>query len=455
MPIRSTNPATGVVEREFTELTHEQVEEKLVRAQTTFLAWRQVSLAERAEKMHALAAYLRAQSAELTALMTLEMGKTVKAGPGEIEKCAKTCVYYADHAQEFLAPEPLKLSGRESYVQFDPLGVVLAVMPWNFPFWQVIRFAAPAIMAGNVGILKHASNVPQCAEAIEAAFTAAGFPVGAFQNLLISASRVEAVIRDPRIKAVTLTGSEYAGSMVAKVAGEELKKTVLELGGSDPFIVFADADIEASAKAAALARLQGNVGQSCVAAKRFIVHASVLHAFTEAMSAAFSLLKIGDPSDPATDVGPLSSQKTLADVDDQVKRSLTSGAVLVCGGHRVGEVGSFYAPTILTNVKTGQAAYDEEVFGPVAALISFETEAEAIRLANDTPYGLGSAIFTSDLERAKRVATQIEAGVVFINDYVKSDPGMPFGGVKKSGYGRELSHYGMREFVNVKTVAIT
>jgi succinate-semialdehyde dehydrogenase/glutarate-semialdehyde dehydrogenase len=382
----------------------------------------------------------------------LEMGKTMKSGPAGIEKCASLCDYYADNAESILKNEPLKTDKKEQYVEFDPLGVVLAVMPWNFPFWQVYRFAVPAIMAGNVGLLKHASNVPECAEAIEESFRACGFPVGVFQNLFLPSVRVEALIRDPRISAVTLTGSEKAGSEVARVSGEEIKKVVLELGGSDPFIVFADADIPKAAKVAVQARLQGNVGQSCISAKRFIIEESVKEKFAKSVIEELSKLSVGDPSDPNVDIGPLATEQILLEVEKQVEKSVQLGAKIVMGGTRKIGGGYFYLPTVLTDVKKGMPVYDEEVFGPVMPILTFKTEAEAIQTANDTRYGLGASIFTKDMEKAKRIIPQIEAGNVAVNDMVKSDPRAPFGGVKKSGYGRELGTYGIKEFVNIKNV---
>jgi succinate-semialdehyde dehydrogenase/glutarate-semialdehyde dehydrogenase len=454
MPLRSVNPTSGELIREYPELTPTEIQEKLALAQSAFASWKNTSFQERAVLMQKMADYLRAHKTEMGGIATAEMGKTIKAAEAEIEKCAITCEYYAKNAEVFLSPERLALPVKESFVTFEPFGVVLAVMPWNFPYWQVYRFAAPALMAGNVGLLKHASNVPQCGEAMEAAFVACGFPKGVFQNLLITSPQVEAVIRDVRVKAVTLTGSEHAGSMVAKVAGEELKKTVLELGGSDPFIVLADASIEDAAKTAATVRLQYNAGQSCIAAKRFIVHQRVAEEFTKRFGEHFAALKVGDPTDPTTDVGPLANARGLADIESQVNRSVAMGARIVVGGKRVGEQGSFYAPTVLADVKKGMPAYDEETFGPVAAVITVESDEEAIQVANDTIYGLASTIFSKDIERAKKLASQIDAGAVFINCPVKSDPAMPFGGIKKSGYGRELSHYGIKEFVNVKTVMV-
>lgn len=450
MPIQSIDPTTEDVLMTFEELTDEQLEKKLALAAMAYETWRESALVERTRLMHRAAEYIRSHIDELGQLMTLEMGKTKKAARAELEKCAVACDYYADHAQEFLAARPTGIEATTSEVRFEPLGVVLAVMPWNFPFWQVIRFAAPALMAGNVGVLKHASNVPQCAEAIERIFHEAGFPEGVFQDLRIGSARVERVVRDPRVVAVTLTGSEKAGIAVARVAGEELKKVVLELGGSDPFIVREDADVVAAANVAAQARMQSNAGQSCVAAKRFIVHHVIAEAFTEAMRQAFAALVIGDPSLDETTFGPLCSASALRDIAQQVDVSVERGARVVCGGRRHGEKGYFYEPTILAGVKKGMPAYDEEVFGPVAAIIEVSDDDEAIRVANDTPYGLGATIFTQDLARAEHMSSRLQAGNVFVNSAVKSDVRAPFGGVKKSGHGRELSWYGMHEFLNIK-----
>ncbi len=455
MPIQSKNPTTEEVLKTFTEISNEELEKKVSLAVKTFETWSKTSFKERADLMRKLGDYLRSHKEEFSKLQMLEMGKTMKSGPIGIEKCASLCDYYADNAENILKQEILHTDKKEQYVQFDPLGVVLAVMPWNFPFWQVYRFAVPAIMAGNVGLLKHASNVPQCAEAIEESFRASGFPEGVFQNLLLPASRVEGLIRDPRVAAVTLTGSEKAGSEVARVAGEEIKKVVLELGGSDPFIVFADADIAKAAQVAVMARLQNNAGQSCISAKRFIVEESVKEKFTKTVVEEFSKLSVGDPSDKETDIGPLALEQILLEVEKQVEKSVSLGAKIVYGGtRRQGKEnkGYFYLPTVMTNVKKGMPVYDEEVFGPVMPIISFKTEAEAIQLANDTRYGLGASIFTSDKEKAKRIIPQIEAGNVCVNDMVKSDPRAPFGGVKKSGYGKELGTYGIKEFVNIKNV---
>src|SRR3989339_198805 len=448
MSIISVSPATLEVFKEFDELTEVELENKLAKSQATYLEWRKTSFEHRAQLMHKAAEVLREQKKELAVLMAQEMGKVLKFGEGEIEKCASVCDYYADNAQSFLSPEIIPTESKESYVRFDSLGPVLAVMPWNFPFWQVLRFAAPALMAGNVGLLKHASNVPRCALAIEDIFVKSGFPDGAFQTLLIGAKRVESIISDERVVAVTLTGSELAGSQVAATAGKALKKSVLELGGSDPFIVLADADLEKAIESAANARLQNNVGQ------RFIAAESIAADFTAGLVKKFIDLKIGNPLDFDTQVGPLVSLQSLEGIELQVEKSIALGAKLECGGKRVGEVGYFYEPVVLSNVKKGMPVFDEEVFGPVAPVITFKDIDEAIKMANDCQYGLGATIFTRDIELAKTLAGQIESGAVFINGAVKSDVRLPFGGIKKSGFGRELGSYGIKEFVNIKTVVI-
>ncbi len=452
MPIQSKNPATEEVLKSFPEISSAELEEKVALADDAFKSWKNTSFTERAELMRKLGVYLRAHAEDFSKLQMLEMGKTMKSGPGGLEKCGMLCDYYADNAESILKNEMLKTDKKEQYVEFDPFGIILGIMPWNFPYWQVYRYAVPAIMAGNVCLLKHASNVPQCAESIEESFRAAGFPKGVFQNLLLPASRVEALIRDNRIAAISLTGSEKAGSEVARVAGEEIKKCVLELGGSDPFIVFADADLDKAARLAVQARLQANVGQSCISAKRFIVEEDIRDNFTQKVVEEFSKLKIGDPSEKETDIGPLASEQILHDVEKQVEQSVSKGAKIVYGGKRKDGKGYFYLPTVLSGVKKGMSVYDEEVFGPVMPIISFKTEQEAIGVANDTRYGLGASIFTSDMARAKRIIPLIEAGNVCVNDFVKSDPRAPFGGVKKSGFGRELGSYGIKEFVNIKNV---
>jgi succinate-semialdehyde dehydrogenase/glutarate-semialdehyde dehydrogenase len=452
MALQSINPVTEEIIQKFDELSTEQIEAKLAAAQTTFETWRQTTFEERAKLMKRAAEELRKQKSELAHVITQEVGKTLSASEAEVEKCAATCEYYADNAADFLAPENIETDASKSYARFDPIGVVLAVMPWNFPFWQVFRFVAPALMAGNVGLLKHASNVQMSGQAIEKVLLDAGFPAGVFANLEIGSAKVDAIIRDPRIKAVTLTGSEYAGSQVAKTAGETIKKTVLELGGSDAFIVLADADIDAAAKIAVGTRLQFNAGQSCISAKRFIVEQSVAKEFTEKLVAAVKELKVGDPTKPDTDVGPLVNKQGLDDMERQVGESVKQGARLLCGGKRIGDTGYFYSPAVLTDIKKTMPVFAEEVFGPVLPVIIAKDADQAIRMANDCPYGLGGTIFSADTDKAQELASQIESGAVFINGQVKSDPRLPFGGVKNSGYGRELSHYGIKEFVNIKTV---
>ncbi len=452
MALRSINPANKKVINETLELGPEQIEDKLALAHNAFLNWRTVPFMKRAELMQAAGKVLRQRKEEFAKIMTTEMGKTLAAAEAEIEKSALACDYYAENTKNFLAAEPIKTDGGESYARFDPLGVVLAVMPWNFPFWQVFRFAAPGLMAGNVGLLKHASNVQQSAQAIEEVFTRAGFPEGVFQNLAIGSSKVESIIKDDRVKAVTLTGSEYAGSQVAKQAGEEIKKTVLELGGSDPFIVLADADVIQAAATAVSTRLQFNAGQSCISAKRFIVRREIAEEFTRLVKTNIEKLKVGDPTDPSTDIGPLSSEQTLLDIKKQVDESAKQGAKIISGGKRGDSTGYYYLPTVMTNVTEDMPVFAEEVFGPVMPIIAVGSDEEAIRIANDNRYGLAATIFSGDTKKAKELAAQLEAGAVFINGQVKSDPRLPFGGVKKSGYGRELSHYGIKEFVNIKTV---
>ncbi len=454
MSIVSQSPATLEIFQEYDEISDSELENKLAQSQAAYLEWKKTSFEVRTELMYKVAEKLLEQKNELAILMAQEMGKVLKYGVAEVEKCALVCRYYADNAQDILSPEIIATEFSESFVQFDSLGPVLAVMPWNFPLWQVFRFAAPALMAGNVGLLKHASNVPQCALAIEKIFVQSGFPEGVFQTLLIGARRVESLINDSRVVAVTLTGSELAGSQVAAAAGKALKKSVLELGGSDPFIVLADADLEKAIESAVSARLQNNVGQSCIAAKRFIVSQEVVTDFTAGLVKKISNLKIGNPLDADVQVGPLVSQQSLEIIQSQVEKSIALGAKLECGGKRVGEIGYFYEPAVLSNVKKGMPVFDEEVFGPVAPIISFKNIEEAISLANDCPYGLGSSIFTNNIALAKTLAGQIESGAVFINSAVKSDVRLPFGGIKKSGFGRELGSYGIKEFVNIKTVVI-
>src|SRR3989338_3410413 len=455
MPIQSKNPATLEIIKTFEEISDTELESRLAKAQSAFLSWKETSFSHRAELMKKVGVYLREHAEEFGTMASVEMGKTKTDGINEIKKCAGCCDYYADNAEKILSNEKFEGSGSENFVEFDPIGPVLAVMPWNFPFWQVYRFAAPAIMAGNVGLLKHASNVHICAEAIEKSFTEAGFPEGIFQNLFLSASRVEKVIRDHRVMAVTLTGSEKAGQSVAKIAGEELKKSVLELGGSDPVIILPDADLKFSAEISTKARMCVNAGQSCIAAKRFIVHKDVVGEFTKYFVEEFLKLKTGDPLASDTTVGAIATEQGLLEIERQVNESVAKGAKVLCGGKRFGTTGYFYEPTILSNVSKGMPVYDEETFGPVAPIIIVNTEEEAIRIANDTPYGLGCSIFTKDIEKAKKIAPKINSGCVFINGQVISDPRAPFGGIKKSGYGRELSHYGIKEFVNIKTIWVS
>lgn len=401
--------------------------------------------------MRAVASYLRQQKATLAQLITMEMGKPILEAEAEVEKCAWNCDFYADNARRFLASKRVLTNAQTSYIAFDPIGVVLAVMPWNFPFWQVFRFAAPALMAGNTCLLKHASNVPQCSLAIAGAFRAAGFPSGVFQSLLIPSSAVEGIIRDSRVQAVTLTGSELAGSKVAEASGRNLKKTVMELGGSDPFIILADANLELAAQIGARARNQ-NAGQSCIAAKRFIVAEEAADRFQRLFVEAVAGLRVGDPTDRATQVGPLARGDLRDSLELQVQQSLALGASVATGGHRLERRGYFYAPTVITGVTPAMPVFCEETFGPVAAVIRARHADDAVRLANTSEFGLGASLWTADLERGKALAREIQAGSVFINGMVASDPRLPFGGVKRSGYGRELSEFGIREFVNIKTV---
>ena len=452
MTIASTNPATGEVVRKFEPHSAQFVEQKVKAAFGRAQSWRKTSFVERAQRMSRAAALLEERKGALAKIMTLEMGKLHKAGVGEIEKCATGCRYYAENAERHLSPEPVQTDAKRSEKRFQPLGVVLAVMPWNFPFWQVFRFAAPALMAGNVGLLKHSSNVPQCALAIEEILRDAGFPEGCFATLLIGSEKVKALIEDPRVAAATLTGSDAAGRSLATAAGSQLKKTVLELGGSDPFIVQPSADLDKAVEVAVAARIQ-NAGQSCIAAKRFIVHERIADEFEKRFVERMASLKVGDPSDPATEVGPLSSQQTLEDIEKQVEAARKEGARVACGGKRVERKGFFYAPTVVLNAERSKV-WREEVFGPVAAVARARDLDDAIAKGNDTQFGLGAAAFTNDAREQERLVEELQAGQVFINGMVKSDPRLPFGGVKQSGYGRELSVEGIREFTNTKTVWI-
>lgn len=451
MSIQSINPATGKLIKEYQALTSAQIEEKIGLADQTFQTYRKIPYQERGICMSQAAEILEKEADRLGRLMTIEMGKPVKAAVEEAKKCAWACRYYAENAEQFLKDEIVQTNATKSYIHYQPIGPVLAVMPWNFPFWQVFRFLAPALMAGNVGLLKHASNVPQCALEIEEIIKRAGFPEGAFQTLLIGSPQVEQVIADPRIKAVTLTGSTPAGSAVAQQAGSSIKKTVLELGGSDPFIVLPSANLEEASRTAVTARTINN-GQSCIAAKRFIVHEKIYDEFEKRFIQGMQALKVGDPLDLSTQVGPLATQDIRKILEEQVDKSVEMGAQVLTGGKRVQGQGFFYQPTILANIPEDSPAYREEVFGPVALLFKVSDIGEAIQLANDTDFGLGSSAWTNDPTEQSLLVEAIDAGMVFINGMVASDPRLPFGGVKQSGYGRELSEFGIREFTNIKTV---
>jgi succinate-semialdehyde dehydrogenase/glutarate-semialdehyde dehydrogenase len=453
MAIASINPATGETVKTFEPLTSDQIESKLSLAAETFREFRTTSFAARAEKMQRAAELIESEKVELGKLMTLEMGKPLKAAVAEAEKCAWVCRYYAETAESHLADQVIKTEAKKSYVRFDPLGPVLAVMPWNFPFWQVFRFAAPALMAGNVGLLKHASNVPQCALAIEDIFVRAGFPAGAFQTLLIGADAVNTILTDARVVAATLTGSEPAGRSVASIAGKEIKKTVLELGGSDPFIVMPSADFEKAVTTAVKARTINN-GQSCIAAKRFIIASEIYDKFEQRFVELMQALRVGDPMEESTDIGPIATPQIVNDLEEQVRKAVASGARVLTGGKRIERPGNYFEPTVLVNVDPATEVSCEEIFGPVAMLFRVASIDEAINLANATTFGLGSAAWTNDAREQLLFIKELEAGAVFINGMVASDPRLPFGGVKHSGYGRELAEYGIREFVNIKTVWI-
>ena len=451
--ITSVNPTTGKPIKTYDEMTSDAAAAVLVKTHEAWLSWRETTFAARASLMKKTATVLRQRNRELAMLMADEMGKPLAQGTAEVEKCAWGCDYYADNAESQLAPDAIKTESTRSYVAFEPLGIVLAIMPWNFPFWQVYRFAAPALMAGNVGVLKHASNVPECALAIERIFQESGFPADVFRSLLIGSKQVQAVIEHPLVRAVTLTGSTPAGKAVAAQAGAVLKKTVLELGGSDAYVILEDADVDAAATTCVNSRLI-NAGQSCIAAKRFVVVRPLLEAFTNRFVALMKLKKMGNPMAEGTDLGPQARHDLRDALHKQVRSSIDRGASLLLGGEVPPGEGAFYPPTVLTNVKPGTPAYDEELFGPVAAIIEAKDEDDAVRIANDSVFGLGAAVFTRDAARGERVARRLEAGATFVNALVASDPRLPFGGIKESGYGRELGAYGIKEFVNTKTVVV-
>jgi len=451
--MKSINPAFNSLIREYPG--HNAAKTSAIIEQTWLagLSWKGTGFAYRGSLFRNLAGLLRADKDHLARLMTDEMGKIIRESYAEIEKCALSCEYYAEHAESLLKDEIVATDAIRSLVVFQPLGLILAVMPWNFPFWQVFRFAAPSLMAGNVAVLKHASNVPGCALAIEELFSKAGFPENVFRTLMIPSSMVEAVIANSRVQAVTLTGSGPAGSSVASAAAKHIKKAVLELGGSDAFIVLEDAGLERAVQVAVTARMI-NQGQSCIAAKRFIIIESIVEEFTSRLHKAVLELKTGNPMDLSTDIGPLARPDLVGDIERQVQESIKAGAKLICGGHRPDRPGCYYLPTILCNVKKGMAVYHEETFGPVFSIIPVKSEEEAIAVANDSEFGLGGSVWTRDQERGEKLARKVETGAMFINGLTKSDPRLPFGGIKKSGYGRELASYGIREFVNIKTIWI-
>jgi len=452
--VESINPTTGEILRKYEEMTPEEVDATIEAADRAFASWRKTSFGERAEPMRAAGRIVREKTDEYARLMADEMGKPIAEGRSEAEKCAWVCEYYAENAERFLAREEIQTEASSSFVCFEPLGVVLAVMPWNFPFWQVFRFAAPGLMAGNTGVLKHSSNVQGCALAIEAVFREAGFPDDVFRTLVIGSRLVDRVIEHPKVRAVTLTGSTPAGRAVASKAGERLKKTVLELGGSDPYVILEDADLGAAAEACVSSRLI-NAGQSCIAAKRFIVPEKIREEFEKLFVQGMKARRMGNPLDEDFDVGPQARSDLRDELHGQVVESIERGARCLLGGEVPDMPGAFYPPTVLTDVTKGMPAYDDELFGPVAAIIPVHDEEEAIRVANDSVFGLGAAVFTGDAARGEEIAArQLDAGCCFVNTFVRSDPRLPFGGVKESGYGRELGQYGIREFVNVKTVYV-
>lgn len=451
MAIATVNPATGKLIRSFESLTNAEIEAKLQKSIETFGKYRKTSFAERSAWMLKAAEILEGEKETFARVMTTEMGKTLRSAVDEVAKCAWVCRYYAEHAKSFLADQPVETGAKQSYIRYQPLGPILAVMPWNFPFWQVLRFAAPALMAGNVGLLKHASIVPQSALLIEELFLKAGFPEGAFQTLLVSAREVEKILADPRVMAATLTGSEQAGIEVGIGAAKRIKKVVLELGGSDPFIVMPSADLEIAASTAVKARIFNN-GQSCIAAKRFIVTESIADRFESLFTEKMAALKVGDPFDPTTDVGPLSTPDGVTDLDRDVRKTVEAGAKVLTGGKVLDRPGNYYAPTVLVNIPNGSPAHKEELFGPVASVFRAKDIDDAIRIANDSRFGLGASAWSNDRTEQQKFINELDAGMVFINRMVASDPRIPFGGVKWSGHGRELGALGIREFTNIKTV---
>jgi succinate-semialdehyde dehydrogenase/glutarate-semialdehyde dehydrogenase len=457
MLITSINPATEEVIANYEEMTKDELLAVVDASQKDFKEWRHTSFQERSNKLHTLARCLRDDKAKLAELITLEMGKPLREAEGEVEKCAWVCEFYADKAEDYLKPEYIETEGQKSWVAFQPIGLVLGIMPWNFPLWQVFRFAAPAVMAGNGCLVKHAPNVTGCALAIDELFKKAGYPDNLYKSLLISIEnvneRVGQIIQHPDVRAVTLTGSTGAGQKIAEKSGHALKKTVLELGGSDPYIILEDADLDEAINSCVFSRLQ-NAGQSCVAAKRYLVSEKIKAEFEQKLIESLSQKVVGDPMDPKTDIGPMARLDLRDELHSQVDRSVAKGAKVLIGGQKPERKGYYYPPTVLTDIGPEMPVYYEETFGPVASIISFKTDQEALEIANDSPFGLGSAVFSKNIERAQEIASQIEAGLCFINSMVKSDPRLPFGGIKDSGYGRELSYFGIREFVNIKTVFI-
>ena len=454
MTLTAINPANGEPIKTYEETPFDNVVKCIEGAQQAFDVWKKTGLSQRTECMKRASRILTENKEAYAKIMAMEMGKPIRQGRAEVEKCAWVCEYYADNAFNMLQPEKIETDARKSFISFQPLGVILTIMPWNYPFWQVFRFAAPGLMAGNAVVLKHASNVPGCSQAIEDIFSKAGFPESLFQNLLISSGKIQQVMEHPLIQAVTLTGSHPAGQAVAAMAGKLIKKSVLELGGSDPYIILEDADLEAAAKTCVESRLL-NSGQSCIAAKRFIVIESVRKQFEDMFIGYMAAKKMGDPLEEDVDIGPQARFDLREDLHRQVEQSIAKGAKCLIGGEIPAGKGAYYPATVLSSVVKGMPAYEEEIFGPVGAIISVKNEREAIQIANDSSFGLGAAVFTEDVERGERIATyELEAGCCFVNAFVKSDPRLPFGGIKSSGYGRELSHYGIKEFVNIKTVYV-